>query len=186
MLLPFFLRAASAFIIALALALPAAAQPGLQNVPTAVRAAFAQRFGPPAPKPTWERKRGNIWQAMFRLPDGVAASARFNRQGGWLETTRVMAVKNVPAGARAYVLTHFPNRNMRSAAHITYADQSQVWRVSVDGQRLFFDSTGHYLRTAPARGVATATPKARRKSPTAPILADPAPGAAVVPGADVR
>ena len=173
MRLPFSFRSAGALLFGLAFSLAVTAQPGLNNVPAAVRSSFAERFGPPAPTPTWDRERGGVWQAVFRGTDGAATSARFDRQGTLLETTRAAAIKELPADARAYVLVHHPNKKIRGAARITQADNSQLWKVSIDGQRLFFDHTGHFLRTAPARGQAIARGPRRGAKRTAAIVADP-------------
>ncbi|MBC7447537.1 MAG: PepSY-like domain-containing protein [Hymenobacteraceae bacterium] len=169
----FFSRAALAFVFGLALTAPTVAQPGLHNVPAVVRSAFADRFGPPAPTPTWDRERGGIWQAVFRLNGGGAASARFDKQGQWLETTRTAAVKELPADARAYVVANYPQKRIKGAALITRADDTQRWKVNIEGERLFFDHTGHLLRAAPTRGVAK--DKARRKGAkkSVGILAEP-------------
>ena len=183
MRLSFSFRSAGALLFALAFSLAVTAQPGLNNVPAAVRSSFTERFGPPAPTPTWDRERGGVWQAVFRGTDGAATSARFDRQGTLLETTRAAAIKELPAGARAYVLAHHPNKKIRGAARITQADNSQLWKVNIDGQRLFFDHTGHFLRAAPARGQATARGPRRGAKRTAAIVADPVNTAPVVPAA---
>lgn len=157
--------------LGLTFAQPADAQPGVRNVPSVVQKAFTERFGPTGPATTWDRERGNIWQAAFRLTDGTAASARFDREGHWLETTRRVSAKELPAGARSYVLTHHPKKKIRGTALVTRADDSKLWKVSIDGQRLFFDHTGHFLHRAPARGTATArtTPRHEKKATAIPV-----------------
>ncbi len=177
-------RTGCAFLLGLALAAPVGAQPGLNNVPAAVRSSFADRFGPPAPTPTWDRERGGVWQAVFRHNNGAAASARFDKEGHWLETTRSVSVKELPADARAYVVENYPQKRIRGAALITRADETQRWKVNIDGQRLFFDHTGHLLRSAPTRGIASEKPRRKGARKTAAILAEPgntAPAPSTVP-----
>ena len=189
MRLSFSFRVVGALLFALAFPPASNAQPGLNNVPAAVRSAFAARFGPPAPTPTWDRERGGVWQAVFRAADGVATSARFDKQGNLLETTRVVKAKELPADARAYVLTHEPGKKIRGAALVTQADATKLWKINIDGKRLFFDYTGHFLRAAPARGQVVAKTHKRAAKRTTDVLGEPvntAPAAPTVPAQAIR
>lgn len=185
----YFVRTLAVLVLAVWCALPAAAQrradrPAKKltlNVPAAVQAAYADRFGGTAPTPVWDRERGNVWQASFRLPSTGAASARFDADGRWLETTQAARAKELPPNARAYILERYPKQRVRGVAFVTRADATRRWKVHVAGQRLFFDPTGHLLATTPARGMVAKQrgPKARK---TAPIVGEPpAPAPVAVP-----
>ena len=158
--------AAAACSLGVLLAGPGLAQGAAQNVPSAVRTAYAARFKAPAPAPRWDRRTGNRWEAAYREPDGSAAVATFDKAGTWLETTHVRPLSELPAPARAYIATQNPKKLPRRAARITTADGTRTWQARVEGQALLFDHTGHLLRT----GRAPRAPGARKARKTAVVL----------------
>ena len=155
---------------------PVAAQPGLNNVPAAVRTAFAQQFNGVAPTPSWNRRHGNCWEAAFRQSSGKAAVTTYAADGTWLQTAEVVSVKEIPTNARAYLLTEYAKKPPRRAARVTHADGTLTWQAYAGRQRIVFDRTGHLLRAGrDAKPLALGA----RKRRTAPIL-DGAPAAPAV------
>ena len=170
------LRATLVAVLLSVIGAPVAAQPGLNNVPAAVRTAFATQFNGAAPTPTWNRRHGNRWEASFRQPTGKAAVTTYAADGTWLQTAEVVPVKEIPTNARTYLLTEYASKSPRRAARVTHADGTLTWQAYAGRQRIVFDRTGHVLRAGrDAKPLALGA----RKRRTAPILDAVPPAAAV-------
>ncbi|MFT3884030.1 MAG: hypothetical protein QM724_00980 [Flavobacteriales bacterium] len=93
-------------------------------IPSAVHAAFAQRF-PHAQSVQWTTHEGGIVEATF-VQNGRPHSANFTIGGAWMETEQAIGEKELPGPVRAIIGARHPG------ATITLAE-----RVSTPASELF-------------------------------------------------
>lgn len=138
------MKKATIFAFALLLSTLCAAQKGGKNqIPAAVKSAFAKQF-PTAKKVKWE-KEGEYFEAEYKV-NKTEQSAVFDALGTLLETEMEIPVSQLPSGVAAYVQANYAGKKVKEAAKITHSKGVVTYEAEIKSMDLMFDSNGKFLK----------------------------------------
>lgn len=124
------------FLVGAGLSLSTHAQnPGNDEVPAAVKTAFAQQFPGTAAK--WD-KQGDQYEAHFKQKR-QEMSAVFEADGTLAATEQRIKVWQLPLPVIDYVEQHYGS-SIKEAAKVTRANGEINYEASVKGEELLFDA----------------------------------------------
>lgn len=113
-----------------------------QNVPVAVKDAFAKNF-PGVTAQKWDKEDGN-YEANFKK-DGKTMSATFDAKGGWMETETDIAVAELPVSITSYIREHYKGETIKEAAMLK-TPKGDMYEAEVKGKDLMFDMNGKFIK----------------------------------------
>ena len=123
----------------------------LRNVPAAVTEAFKTKY-PAASEVSWKDNLTNF-EAGFS-DNGVAASAKFNSKGSWLETSRQLSYDQLSAAVKdGFHKSRFAEWEVKEVQEISEKGKETRFRLLVrksglEKKYLFFDEKGQLKREA--------------------------------------
>jgi len=123
-----------------------AQKPSQQNIPTAVKTAFSQKF-PTAKKVIWNLESASEWEAEFKQ-GGKEYSANFSTDGTWQETEQEIKKANLPEAIKQTLAKDFTGYNIEKA-EISETSDGSVYELAVEkGEEeleLVFDAKGKLI-----------------------------------------
>ena len=114
-----------------------------QNVPVAVKNAFAKSFPNTAVK-KWDKEDGN-YEANFSK-DGKTMSATFDANGNWKETETDIQVGELPEAVVSYVKSNYKGATIKEAAVLSNTESKKMYEAEVKGKDLLFDENGKFIK----------------------------------------
>ena len=114
-----------------------------QNVPDAVKNAFAKSF-PNTPVKKWDKEDGN-YEANF-TKDKKSMSATFDATGKWTETETDIKVSELPAAVINYVKSTYNGATIKEAAVLSNTERKKMYEAEVKGKDLLFDENGKFIK----------------------------------------
>ncbi|MEO8710834.1 MAG: PepSY-like domain-containing protein [Parafilimonas sp.] len=114
-----------------------------QNVPDAVKTAFAKSF-PNTDVKKWDKEDGN-YEANF-TKDAKSMSATFDANGTWMETEADIKVSELPAAVTDYIKANYSGAKIKEAAVLSRPNISKLYEAEVKGKDLLFDENGKFLK----------------------------------------
>jgi putative PepSY-like beta-lactamase-inhibitor len=127
----------------IAFALLATVSCAAQNVPGAVKNAFAKSF-PNTTVKKWDKEDGN-YEANF-TKDGKSMSATFDTTGKWMETETDIRVNELPAAVINYVKSNYKGATIKEAAVLSNTESKKMYEAEVKGKDLLFDENGKFVK----------------------------------------
>lgn len=94
----------------------------------------------PGAKASWELEESN-YEANFK-EKGKVMSCVFDKGGAILETESAIALNELPADAKTYVLQHRKGKKINEVAKIEKAGGETSYEVNVQGKDILFDTNG--------------------------------------------
>lgn len=113
-----------------------------EEVPAAVKTAFAQKF--PGMTARWV-KTGDQYEALFKQKR-QKMSAVFAADGTIKETEREIKVRELPLPVRDYVEQHYKGADIKEAARITRADGQINYEAGLEDKEVVFDAGCNFLK----------------------------------------
>lgn len=111
------------------------------EVPAAVKTAFAQRF--PGTAARWE-KQGSQYGAYFKQKRREM-SAVFEANGTLAETEQEIRVSQLPLPVVEYVAQHYRGSKITEATKVTKANGEINYKACIKGRDMLFDASCTYL-----------------------------------------
>ena len=115
-----------------------------KDVPTAVKAAFSQKY-PAAKKVNWEKEKGN-YEANWGGKSGEDNSAMFTPSAVFLEIVIAIPVAQLPASIVAYVSKNYKGAKIKEAGKVTDASGKHMFEAEIKGKDLIFDEKGVFIK----------------------------------------
>ena len=114
-----------------------------QNVPIAVKNAFAKSF-PNIIVKKWDKEDGNYEANISK--DGKAMSATYDAKGNWMETETDIKVDELPPVVTNYIKTNYKGSTIKEAAVLSRPGISKLYEAEVKSKDLLFDKDGKFLK----------------------------------------
>ncbi len=132
------------FFVALALLCAYATNCTPRKPPSAVTAAFNQKF-PNATNVKWEKENAHEYEAEFKWQN-KNLSANFNDAGAWLETESPISFDQLPEKVKSAFNALHPGATLKAVAQIEYSDGSIKYEVELKKgaktMELFYNEDG--------------------------------------------
>lgn len=116
-------------------------------VPIKVQESFEIKFSN-IKKVQWESEANNEWEAEFKK-NGNEYSAKFNKEGVWLETEYEIKIKNLPEAVKNKIQNNYNGYKIEEAEHISTPKYEVVFEIEIENGvleiELIIDSEGNII-----------------------------------------
>ncbi len=99
------------------------------KVPAAVIAAFNSKM-PSATNVSWEKENTSEYEANFKLGK-AESSAKFDKDGKWLETETEVPVASLPAAVSSAVATQYAGYKIKEAEEVETPDKGRFYELEL-------------------------------------------------------
>ena len=117
------------------------------KVPAMVVTNFKKQFAK-ASKPQWEMEEADF-EVNFKN-NGVEYSAKYDKQGNWLETEQEIKNTELPAAVKNAIEKEFPKAEIEESEKVSYPNQASVYELEIEhGKQKFevqFSAEGKLLK----------------------------------------
>ena len=102
----------------------------LEQVPQSVKTAFSTQF-PTAKRVKWELEAANLYEVNFRQAK-TAYSAKFDQNGGLLETETGIKVADLPSSVAETVKTQFAGFKIEEAEKVVFQNGTVAYELALE------------------------------------------------------